>query len=778
MSKCTLKLFPSQPLVTGGFNKTSFSTEATEITGDNAEEFFRYDHTPIWFADGHCLSANFEHSTAIPFNMDNSVSDAPADWVSPEEIQERLKQLGINFWMAASRHHLLPKPVRAKGKDEERIPRPKFHVYLPLSKPLEDKNRYIQFCEWCIKTYGSDPKVKSPSQKIFGYGKNPHHFVDSWNGGRCIDEVLNDHDLTDTPTPPVATKQMTAESHSLPPAGETIIRLCRQYVAQCSPAIEGQNGDKKTFRVARIIFHDYGLSEEEGRPILEQYNQRCLPPWDDKALQHKVDVAIAHTGTKPKGWRRIANPIEGEFYPPFGAVILSPNRTKPSAEAFLREKYKAGKVTTLKFYLGEFYRWTGNCYQPIHKNIIRGEVLKWLTNAVMLKKDEPVPFSANSRSVNDVVDALKSICTLPDETMSGTWLVEGDVPPVLSPIFAQNCVYDWEKDEKHEHDPRWFNLSCVDARIRNNAPVPKRWLQFLDELWDDDQASKALLHEFMGLTLTADTSFQKMLLLVGQIRAGKGTIIRILTEIHRKENVATPSTTLLTESFGLQTLLGKPVAIVADARFTGKDIQVAIERLLNISGEDDVAINRKFKDPISATKLSTRIVISCNALPVLPDSAGALQNRFLVLQLKESFLGREDRKLMAALAKEKDGILHLMIKGLRRLHRQGFTKTSYQTALTDDLEELGSPIRAFVKEQCDVGEGKWVPTKELYNAWRSWREDDMQQSRKDGDSMRFGRDLKLAFPGIRRKRKRGVEGWCYFGISLHHKGTVAEDVAD
>jgi hypothetical protein len=86
----------------GGFNKTSFSTEATEISGDNAAEFFRYDHTPIRFATGRSLAANFEYATAIPFDMDNSGSDDPANWISPETIQERLKQLGINFWMTAS----------------------------------------------------------------------------------------------------------------------------------------------------------------------------------------------------------------------------------------------------------------------------------------------------------------------------------------------------------------------------------------------------------------------------------------------------------------------------------------------------------------------------------------------------------------------------------------------------------------------------------------------------------------------------------------------------
>jgi putative DNA primase/helicase len=141
-------------------------------------------------------------------------------------------------------------------------------------------------------------------------------------------------------------------------------------------------------------------------------------------------------------------------------------------------------------------------------------------------------------------------------------------------------------------------------------------------------------------------------------------------------------------------------------------------------------------------------------------------------------LGREDRGLRDALSKEKDGILRLMIKGLRRLHRQGFTKTSYQTALTGDLEELGSPIRAFVKERCDVGEGKWVPTKELYNAWRNWRDDDMQQSRKDGDSMRFGRDLKLAFPRVHRGKKRGEAGKCYFGISLRQQDSSDGEEAD
>jgi len=122
--------------------------------------------------------------------------------------------------------------------------------------------------------------------------------------------------------------------------------------------------------------------------------------------------------------------------------------------------------------------------------------------------------------------------------------------------------------------------------IDDDAPAPERWLRFLYDLWGDDQASKDLLHEFLGLSLTMDTSYHKILLIVGPPRGGKGTIIRVVIAIHGQENVAPPSTDSLVQDFGLQPLIGKPLAVISDARFAGRNIQVAIERLLNISGED------------------------------------------------------------------------------------------------------------------------------------------------------------------------------------------------
>ena len=204
-----LRLFASHPECFNGAFNTSFAPVQTEITADNAMDFFRYDHTPIKFSGGHCKGENFEYATAVPFDMDNDDADNPekwdnpTNWVSPDTIANRLKALGIIFWMAASRNHQLPK----EKNGQMRPARPKFHVYLPLSVPLYDCDQYVRYCEWCIKTFNSDPQIKSKAQKLFGYGSNSNAFVLTWNEGRCVDEVLNDDDLVAVVAVPSSTKQ-------------------------------------------------------------------------------------------------------------------------------------------------------------------------------------------------------------------------------------------------------------------------------------------------------------------------------------------------------------------------------------------------------------------------------------------------------------------------------------------------------------------------------------------------------------------------------------------
>jgi len=210
-----LQLFTSAPLCIGGLTNTSFTTEPTKMTTRNAGEFFRYDHTPIKFTDGHSIGDNFEYATAIPLDIDNSHSDNTSEWMYPEDFEKLLQERGLNYWMSASRNHWLPK---TENDGTERIARPKFHAYLPLATSLHDAGKFVRYCEWCIGTFNSDPQVKLKSQKLFGYGDNPKHFVRSWDDGRCIDEIVTDADLAiATPAPSVSEPAVLKTPPPLPP---------------------------------------------------------------------------------------------------------------------------------------------------------------------------------------------------------------------------------------------------------------------------------------------------------------------------------------------------------------------------------------------------------------------------------------------------------------------------------------------------------------------------------------------------------------------------------
>ena len=148
----------------------------------------------------------------------------------------------------------------------------------------------------------------------------------------------------------------------------------------------------------------------------------------------------------------------------------------------------------------------------------------------------------------------------------------------------------------------------------------------------------------------------KILLIVGPTRAGKGVTARIMSALVGAENVAGPTLSSLNGDFGLAPLLGKTLAIVSDARLSGRGAHVVVERLLSVSGEDSLTVNRKFREQWSG-KLPTRLVLCSNELPQLGDASMAIAGRFVPLLLTRSWLGKEDHQLETALRAELPSIL-------------------------------------------------------------------------------------------------------------------------
>jgi hypothetical protein len=76
----------------------------------------------------------------------------------------------------------------------------------------------------------------------------------------------------------------------------------RAWLRNVPGAVAGQNGHGATFAVATSLVHGFELSESEASNLLDDYNRKCLPPWNAQELAHKLKEAVRVPHDKPKGW--------------------------------------------------------------------------------------------------------------------------------------------------------------------------------------------------------------------------------------------------------------------------------------------------------------------------------------------------------------------------------------------------------------------------------------------------------------------------------------------
>ncbi|WP_303288235.1 phage/plasmid primase, P4 family [Marinobacter sp. SS8-8] len=330
------------------------------------------------------------------------------------------------------------------------------------------------------------------------------------------------------------------------------------------------------------------------------------------------------------------------------------------------------------------------------------------------------------------------------------------VPDAQGLIVCRNGVLDPDTGELFPLSDDLLTFNALPFDYDPHAPEPQRWISFMGEAFDDPEAVHEL-QKLFGYCLTLDTSQQKIFAIIGPKRSGKGTIARTLRQLLGPMNVAGPSFSSLGRPFGLESLIGKTLAIFPDARMgRNTDKAVVAERLLSISGEDALDVERKHKGDWHG-KLGARVLILSNEVPVLGDASGALASRYVVFHMPHSFYGREDPHLSDKLTGELPGILNWALQGLRNLKAEGRIVTPPSAReLIEEIDALGSPIKAFVRDCCTVCQTGDVGKDELWNAYRKWHAENGIPGHAFSKEI-FSRQLKTAFPGqLREYRPRSA----------------------
>lgn len=461
------------------------------------------------------------------------------------------------------------------------------------------------------------------------------------------------------------------------------------------------------------------------------------------------------------------------------AVILDPQDPMRSARAMYDAEYRTedGKDILVR-HRGEFFKWGGACYQINAQEAQRQEIWRYLEGARLKTKDDnTAPFRPKKDHVSNVYEALGAVCALDDYIEAPAWIGNERPPAPAGEFFAAaNGLLHLPSRTLHAPTSSFFGVTASNVTYDPEAPEPAEWLSFLQQTVSNTQAIEAL-QEWMGYTLSAETSQQKILFCIGPRRSGKGTFGRIHTALLGKNSVGGPTMTSFGTQFGLAPLITKSLAIVSDARIGRKTDRAAItERLLTISGEDTIDIDRKY-GTVWTGRLPTRIAIMTNELPAFSEGSGALAGRFLVIMFQHSFFGREDPGLTDRLTRELPGILNWAIEGYHRLQERGhFVQPANALEQIEAIERLGNPVKAFVQDRCVVGAANEIAADDIYDEYCAWCSD---QGADPHNKDWFGRDLRSAVPGLSTARRLvdgrrvmtylgvGIEGRDHIGVAGH-----------
>lgn len=369
----------------------------------------------------------------------------------------------------------------------------------------------------------------------------------------------------------------------------------------------------------------------------------------------------------------------------------------------------------------------GTRWEAVLDGTIKSKLYHRMDNEYTLKliseEWKPVRWAPAPAKIGALLDAVRAINHRDVLPEPNSW--QGPPEHSTKHVAMANGIFDIERREMRPHTPRYFNTWSLPFDYDPDATCPQ-WLAFLEDVFENDPESIRTLRQFFGLFISGRTDMEKILALIGPSRSGKGTIADMIDALMGPSSVEAFTLKHLAGEFGLQNLVGKSVMIAADSRaaLKAEDMQTAIERLLSLSANDKLVINRKNKLPITM-RLGVRPVIMSNELPAFMDSSNAINQRMVMLKMRKSYVGREDITLKKRVLSEVQGVFNWALGGLDDLNETGklLQPQSAQNYI-DTLDEGASPHEQFISTFCEVGTGEdfWCYHPELVQLWKSYCE--------------------------------------------------------
>ena len=162
-------------------------------------------------------------------------------------------------------------------------------------------------------------------------------------------------------------------------------------------------------------------------------------------------------------------------------TLPSPNMPHQVATVFLERKhFSANKERTLYWWRKTWMIWRGSHWEELSPSSLRALLYNFTTQASYRQGNESSAWAPTTKKINDLIDALASLCELPDKTDAPSWLDNRKTGTIVA---VANGLLDLESLSLYPHTPQFFNLTATPIAYDPAAPAPKHWFWFLDSLW-------------------------------------------------------------------------------------------------------------------------------------------------------------------------------------------------------------------------------------------------------------------------------------------------------
>ena len=281
-------------------------------------------------------------------------------------------------------------------------------------------------------------------------------------------------------------------------------------------------------------------------------------------------------------------------------------------------------------------------------------------------------------------------------------------------------MYDVRGNNLAKHDEKYLSTIRIPYKYDMKAECPL-WISTLEGIFEGDKNKIDVLQEYMGSCLTKDVSREKSMLLLGESRSGKSTILETISNMLGENNVSSVALENLSNAQYTSLLINKMVNIDWDVASGAEKFEANFKIIT--SGEP-VNVNDKYIKPFTFRPYC-KLILAANKFPRITDTSSAFYKRLILLPCDRIFAPEEqDIRLKKKLKEELPGIFNWSLKGYYRLEKRGIfdIHKEFMIDAISDLREESNPVESFFDSTIvtDVSGEEFIEKHELYERYRRW----------------------------------------------------------